>query len=174
MARALLCCLLLVISAGSLSAASLYDKLDVLDKPRHLSQVTYLNVAGEQKQLQDFADEVLLVNFWATWCPPCVKELPSFARLQEKLGDRPVRVVIVSEDFGGIEVPQKFLTEKGIEGLTLLLDNQGNGFRSLGGKGLPTTLIIDQSSNEVARLIGDFEWDSDEVVALVESFLEKK
>ena len=162
---------LLLLTAAPSSAASLFDKLDVLDESRHLSQVDFLNEEGGRSLLQDFAGEVLLVNFWATWCPPCVKELPSFARLQSKLAGKPVRVVIISEDFGGIEVPQRFLEENDIKGLTLLLDHQGNGFRSLGGKGLPTTLIVNKESREVARLIGDFEWDSDEVVSFVESFL---
>lgn len=165
--------LLVLLTFGEIKAASLFDKLDVLTETRHLSQATYLDEKGDKRQLQDFAGEILFVNFWATWCPPCVKELPSFARLQKRLAGKPVRVIAISEDFGGIEIPAKFLRDREIEGLTLLLDNQGGGFRSIGGRGLPTTLVVNKKSREVARLVGDLEWDSDEVVTFVESLLQK-
>ncbi len=174
MKRVLLLTFLSLVWVVGASAGSLKDKLDILDESRNLSQAFFLDGQGEQRQLQDFAGEILLVNFWATWCPPCVKELPSFARLQSRLVGKPVRVIAISEDFGGFDVPRKFLEDKGIEGLTLLLDDKGIGFRSLGGRGLPTTLIVNASGREIARLVGDLEWDSDEVVTYVESLVENK
>lgn len=156
--------------ASSVQASEFQDKLEILEKTRPLSKVEYLNVAGDKQSLAAFEGELLVINFWATWCPPCIKELPSLSRLQKLVGDKGVRVIAISEDFGGIDKPREFLAQRGLSNLTLLLDDdKGTGFRSLGGRGLPSTLIVNSDNREVARLVGTAEWDDEAVV----SFLEK-
>lgn len=101
----------------------------------------------------------LLLNVWATWCPPCVKELPALDRLAAKLAPT-VAVVALSTDDGGVAQVGPFLDKLGIRHLTPLYDRDARAFQDFNLRGLPTTLLIDTKGQIVARLEGVADWDS--------------
>jgi thiol-disulfide isomerase/thioredoxin len=121
--------------------------------------------------LDDFRGKVVLVNFWATWCGPCVREMPSLKRLHAKLGGGEFTVLAMSEDRRGWEVMAPFLVRLDLLGLPAFHDPRGDLMRALSVHGLPTTILFGRDGRELGRLVGTAEWDSDEAVALVRHYL---
>jgi thiol-disulfide isomerase/thioredoxin len=115
--------------------------------------------------IRDFRGKIVILNLWATWCAPCVKEMPSLERLAGRLPPDRFAVVAVSQDKGGVAIAKFFLDRIGVRSLPLYVDPNGRVSREFGVRGLPTTILIAQSSTVLAKLEGPAEWDSDEIVA---------
>ncbi|MFQ5566596.1 MAG: TlpA family protein disulfide reductase [Paracoccaceae bacterium] len=115
----------------------------------------------------------MLLNIWATWCAPCLREMPTLDRLQAQLGGPDFEVVALSIDRAGLKVVQNFYEKVGIQHLAMYIDSTGKGVRKLGISGLPTTFLIDRAGRELGRLIGPAEWDSSEMVAFIRKQLER-
>lgn len=124
---------------------------------------------GTELGLDHFRGKVVVLNFWATWCAPCVEELPSLARLNEKLGGRG-EVVALSVDRGGLDQVVPFLEEYGIA-IAPYVDSSMSAMRTFRLSGLPTTIIIDAQGREIGRVTGPATWDDDAHVALIEGFI---
>ncbi len=137
-------------------------------------QVAFFGPKGDRHSLTEFRGKVVLVNFWATWCAPCVREMPSLQRLQQVLGGGGFTVLALSNDLGGWSVIKPFLTRIGIDKLPIYHDKELIAGRSLQVRGLPTTLLFDHEGVEQGRLEGIAEWDSPEAVALIRHYMAKK
>jgi len=153
-------------STGSVSANPL--DISVFDQPRALPEVRFQDDQGRDLTLGDFRGRVVVLNVWATWCVPCRKEMPTLDRLQARLGGKDFLVVALSIDRKGVEAVRGFYQEVGVKNLAIYVDPSGRGSRGLGLPGVPTTLLIDQEGREVARKMGEAEWDGPEMVSLVE------
>lgn len=132
----------------------------------------YYDADGAARRLADHRGRVVVVNFWATWCPPCVKEMPSLDRLAGALEGTEADVVALSADFGDISRPRAFYERTGIAHLALYHDRDKEVARGAGVQGLPVTLILDREGREVARLTGDAEWDAPEALAVIRALLD--
>lgn len=119
------------------------------------------------RTLAEYRGRGIVLNFWATWCAPCVEEMPALDRLRKALADAGIEVLAVSEDFQGAPVVRKFHAEKAIRHLPILVDKRQKLARSVNLPGLPTTLLIDRAGREVARLVGAAAWDAPEAVAFL-------
>lgn len=126
------------------------------------------------RKISQFKNEWLVVNFWATWCAPCVKEMPTLEKLQEKYAGRGLRVLAIAMDDGlSEEKLTDFLKRHKIEGLVpQYWDEAGSIYKSYRFVGYPTTWIIDPYGRQVAFYVGDTDWVSKDSIAMVESFLE--
>ena len=111
---------------------------------------------------------MVLLNVWATWCVPCRREMPALDRLQARLGGKDFLVVPLSIDREGVAPVKRFYQQFGLEKLGIYVDPSGKGPRALAIPGVPTTLLIDRQGREIARKMGPAEWDSAEMVSLVE------
>jgi thiol-disulfide isomerase/thioredoxin len=131
----------------------------------------FTDLGGARVRLADFEGRFLLVNFWATWCAPCVREMPALERLQAKLADEGLHVLAVSIDRGGAKVVEPFAARLGLTGLPLYLDPKSALARAFGIAGLPTTFLIDAEGQVIRALSGAAEWDSDEAVELIRFYL---
>ena len=149
------------------------EQFSFKDPPRPAPQTPFLAGNGAEVKLGDFQGRVLLVNFWATWCAPCIRELPSLDRLQLKLGGEGLLVLAISQDRGGAEIARPFLEKLGIHRLGLFLDSKMRLGRALGIRALPWSLLIDREGRIVGELPGYAEWDSDEGIALIRHYLEQ-
>jgi thiol-disulfide isomerase/thioredoxin len=152
--------------AGSAPANPLV--LSVFDQPRPLPEIRFQDDQGHNLTLADFRERVVLLNVWATWCVPCRKEMPTLDRLQAWLGGKDFLVMALSIDRKGIEAVKDFYREVGVEKLAIYLDPSGKGSHGLAIRGVPTTLLINREGREVARKLGEAQWDSPEMVSLVE------
>ncbi|WP_420402710.1 TlpA family protein disulfide reductase [Nisaea sp.] len=127
---------------------------------RTAPDIPFISAAGEPIKLDSYRGKTVLVNFWATWCPPCVKELPSLERLNAEMGGPDFEVVLVSIDRGGARIYEPFLEKLGIAGLRSAADSKAALMRAFKAPGLPTTYLIGPDGTVQGRLVGDAEWDS--------------
>ena len=141
------------------------------DAPQDLPEVRFQTEDGARKTLADFHGKVILLNIWATWCPPCVKEMPTLDALQADLGSAKFQVVTLSIDTGGVPVVRKFYDEHGITHLGLYVDQTALAFTNLRVIGLPTTMILDANGKELARLVGPSTWNSPEMETFLKTFI---
>ena len=148
--------------------------LSVSEQPRPVPAIRFEDDQGHGLTLANFRGRVVLLNIWATWCVPCRKEMPTLDRLQSRLGGRDFQVIALSIDRKGIEAVKDFYREVGVEKLAIYLDPSAKGSRGLGLPGVPTTLLIDREGREVARKIGEAEWDGPEMVSLVEQTIARQ
>jgi thiol-disulfide isomerase/thioredoxin len=158
-------------SAGA--AAGGMEKFTRAAEPRPAPEVEFTDLGGAPARLSDFRGRVVLVNLWATWCAPCVAEMPSLVKLQQIIGNRDFLVVALSSDRGGARVVEPFLEEHNLRGLSVFLDQKGNATRGLGVRGLPTSILLDRNGRELGRLLGGADWSSSEAIALVRGAVEQ-
>lgn len=146
-------------------------KFTVHPTPRPAPGLPFKDRDGEPIKLADFKGRVLLVNYWATWCTPCVAEMPSLDRLAASLGGDDFAVIPVSSDRGGLKVVETFYAKIGLNTLPIYLDQDMKFTRGSGVRGLPTSIVIDRSGKEAARLEGEASWDSPDAEALLRHFI---
>jgi len=132
--------------------------------PRPVPELTLTDLAQEQPaSLAAYRGKKLIVNLWATWCGPCITEMPSLVKLAADLKDKDVVIVAISEDRGGKFVVDPFVKEHNITGLPIYLDKTMSTMKAMKQTTiLPMTLLIDAEGNEIGRVVGDRDWDSAE------------
>ena len=122
---------------------------------------------GTERRLSEFLGWGMVVNFWATWCAPCVAEMPALAVLSRSLAPHDIAVMPLSSDRGGAAVVRRFFERERIAGLPVLLDPKGAAGRQFDVQGIPSTVIIDKKGRLRARLDGAADWSSPAVAAKV-------
>lgn len=142
------------------------------DPPRPAPETELRTLAGEPVTLSAFKDKIVLVNFWATWCVPCVREMPSLDRLQATFDKEKFLILAVSVDRGGAAKVTPFLAKLGVENLTPLLDQGMRLASKLSVPGMPTSFLLGRDGRVLGSLPGIAEWDSDEAKALVQYYLD--
>nr|WP_294520184.1 TlpA disulfide reductase family protein [uncultured Rhodopila sp.] len=136
--------------------------------PVPLPEAMLVDAAGNPHPLSSFAGSGLVLNFWATWCAPCVAEMPALASLARRVAGDGIRVLAAASDSGGAAAVSRFFDRYGIDTLQVWLDPANAAGLALGTHGVtPTTIIIDRRGRETARLEGAVHWDTAAAVAEV-------
>lgn len=146
----------------------------LLGNPRAVPDVPFTDAAGRTLSMAGFRGKVVLVNFWATWCAPCKREMPALDSVQSKLGGPRFEVVALSLDRTGLKAVRPFFDELGLKNLGVYLDPQGKLQRAMDITRFPTTVLVDARGFEVGRLEGPAEWTAPEAMALIRFFMEKR
>jgi thiol-disulfide isomerase/thioredoxin len=129
--------------------------------PQPAPELSFTDSAGKGVQLSDFKGKFIILNLWATWCQPCLKEMPSLAALQARLGPA-VTVLAISEDHGGEAVVTPFVDRLGLDKfLKIYLDPKSAAQRAFGVRGLPTSFPIDADGRVLGKVEGGADWDSE-------------
>ncbi len=137
--------------------------------PSPLPALSFADADGQVMTLDRLrtAGGGVVLNLWATWCVPCVAEMPALDRLARALKPNGVTVLTVSLDHGGAEQVRAFYAVHAIRSLPVLLDPHSLSMAALGLDGIPTTLLIDRAGLEVARVSGSVDWASPDAAGLV-------
>jgi thiol-disulfide isomerase/thioredoxin len=145
-----------------------------IDPPLQMSAPAFQDKMGQPVTLDAFKGKVVLLNFWATWCPPCVAEMPALDQLQADMGGDDFAVVAVSMDRQGIKKSAPFYRRAGITHLALYNDTRGDLMTAVKATALPVTILLDREGREVGRMEGAAKWDSPEGKALIAHFIKLK
>lgn len=147
------------------------QKFERWAKPRDVPDLRFSDPAGRPTSLSKLRGRVLLLNLWATWCPPCREEMPALDRLNARLGGDRFTVVTLA-----LDSPAKadaFLRQIKATTLQNYTDTQGLALSTLGVTTVPTTLLIDAQGREIGRLSGAAAWDEKPAIDLIQSFLKE-
>lgn len=136
--------------------------------PKAIPAVAFADAGGAPRKLGDFRGRYVLLNLWATWCAPCVHELPALSRLQAAEGPGQLAVVPVNVGRGTAADTAAFLAAHGAK-LPVYLDSKDAFLRAFGAYGLPLSVLIDPQGREIARATGAVRWDAPESVAYFRS-----
>lgn len=131
---------------------------------------TFPDLNGRQVSLSEYRGKVVLVNIWATWCPPCVTEMPSMQRLYKRFKDQPFEILAISIDASGLEAVKPFMRELNLT-FPALLDTAGSMRNVYGTKGVPESVIIDKNGVVAKKIIGPVEWDSPQLIRIFDGLL---
>jgi thiol-disulfide isomerase/thioredoxin len=162
-----------VLSVLCLSPATAMDWDLVIPKTiKPAPDMPYVDETGKNYTVRDNKGKLTAVHFWATWCVPCIAELPELDGAAKAYGAQGFKVIAISLD-GENAMPQvkQFLAEHKITSLTPYLDNDNQSFKAANTLGLPTTIMIDAEGNEIARVAGPLDWKSQPVRAFIETHL---
>lgn len=144
-------------------------KLALHDAPVTIPEAVLLDAEDGEHSLAEYEGKWVVLNFWATWCAPCRHEMPSLDRLQVAMPG--LAVVPVATGRNAVEGINRFFEEAKITSLPILRDPKSELARGMGVMGLPVTVILNPEGQEVARLIGDAEWDSDSAKAILSALM---
>jgi len=129
------------------------------------------DIHGQRHSLADYRGKVVLVNFWASWCHPCLQEIPELIRLDEILAGRPFAILAVNVG----ESPQNLpgFAKKMDEHMVMLLDPESGEFKRWQGIGLPSTFVLDGTGRIRYEAYGPVNWDASDVVDTLLELMEK-
>lgn len=138
-------------------------------EPLPVPAIKFRDDGGLERSLAMVAGKVLLINFWATWCGPCRREMPDLDQLQARLGGPEFTVLAISSDRKGMAVVQEFYRKYKILHLGAYNDSSSKAQQAFRAFGLPTSVLLDSRGREIGRLVGPAEWSSDEALALIKA-----
>ena len=149
---------------------ALMGTLDISKRGTLMLDVPFKAPDGSTVSLEDFKGKPLLVNIWATWCAPCIVEMPMLDELAMREKER-LEVLVVSQDLQGMEKVGPFFARSNFEKLEPYLDPENGLSFGFGTGVMPTTVLYDSAGQEVWRVVGAMDWDGPKAAALMEETL---
>jgi thiol-disulfide isomerase/thioredoxin len=153
----------------STAPPAVLDKLQLTEGTPEAAPVSFFDASGKELSLDEFRGRYVLVNVWATWCGPCINELPSLVRLQEALPQDRITVLPLDLERHEAQKAQEFLQRHNLENLPLYIDRNFTTVRAFSANELPLTVLIDAEGREIARAAGEQKWDHPDVVAYLKA-----
>ncbi len=161
------------VSQGPVPISGSVQNFTAFDEPVPAPLITFETESGDVKSFANFQGELVLVNFWATFCGPCIRELPSIETLANEYSDKGLTVALMSQDHTGWEQINVFLDRLHIATPGSFLDVGKKLANELGVSSLPTTALIDAQGNILGAVFGPAEWDTPEAYELIDYYLAK-
>jgi len=149
------------------------ERFKLAATPRPLPDLEIQNADDKPLKLSELRGKVVLLNFWATWCTPCVKEMPSLDRLQAALPKDKYLVVPLSIDGPTKPKVAPFYKDQKLTSLGIYFDKGRKAMQGLDVTLLPTSILVDARGRELGRIEGDADWDMPESIALMKAALGK-
>jgi len=163
--------LLLVLSAVAVAGEELSHSFARIDPPRSVPDFSLADMDGDPHALQDYRGKVVLVNFWATWCPPCRREMPALEQLYLKLADQPFVVLAVNQWEDADHVFAYMGDLNVFPSFPILFDPESKVSADFGVKGLPTSFLLDKQGRVVYRAVGGRAFNHPEVEQAIRELL---
>jgi len=132
--------------------------------------ITVSSLTNTPLKLSDLKGKVILLNFWATWCPPCREEIPSMMKLNSAMAGKPFQMVTISIDEGGVPDIEAFFKDTKFS-LPTYTDPGGTAQKIYGVTGVPETFVIDKNGVLVKKVIGPLAWDAPQNISYLEGLM---
>ena len=155
------------ITRGELRKFIFSEKTEVLPKPLILD-------ASENMVEIGYDEDILIINFWATWCAPCKKEMPSLNSLAQNMKYEDIQIITIASGRNSKEAIDGFFDDNNLVNLKKYRDPRGRIAVKYGVTALPTTVVINPTGLEIGRIIGDIDWDTADVRSFFKKLLETK
>ena len=162
--------LIYLIFSSNLSYSDDNNQLQISKPPINIEPFNLISENGVKETLSSSNNKVIILNFWATWCPPCIKEIPELQKLKKEFGSD-VEVFFISVDSNFKESVPKFLKKNKLLDLKVFNDEKLVVTKKFGVKIMPTTIIINRSFKETYRVIGYVDWESKVYKSLIKDLL---
>ena len=146
-------------------------KLIFHSEPQPGSDVAFTTPEGGEHRLADWQGKYVLVNFWATWCGPCRKEMPALNAIQKEFEGDAFEVVTIATGRNDLTGIRKFFEKEGVDALPILLDPRSQLARDMAVLGLPISVILNPEGEEIARMRGDADWASESGRAIIAALI---
>ena len=130
-----------------------FDNIAINEKPRIISSVIFEDFQGNEVDLKNYKGNLLVINFWATWCRPCKKEMPSLDKLSLDSNFKNLKIFAVNMETPNNLKTEKFFRDLNIEKLEIFFDKNLNFVKEFKLRGVPTTILINKKGEEFARII---------------------
>jgi thiol-disulfide isomerase/thioredoxin len=144
-------------------------KFTLAKEPKPLPDLAFTDAEDKPIKLADYKGKTVLLNFWATWCAPCVKEMPSLDKLQAEMGKDKFVILPLSLDGPSKPKVAPFYADRKLTNLGIYFDKGKKTMSALDVSVLPTSVLIDPQGREIGRLEGDADWDKPEALALMKA-----
>tara|TARA_Y100001934_G_scaffold283023_1_gene399987 strand:+ start:30515 stop:31105 length:591 start_codon:yes stop_codon:yes gene_type:complete len=142
------------------------------NEPRIVPDVKIINGNGDEINLSNlYGKKLLAIHFWATWCIPCIKELPTLEMLGSRINNEKFLIVPISVDRGKPGKIKIFYNDIDIINLQIFMDKQMAAARLFRISGIPTTILINEHGYEIARVIGDRDWSESNIISLIQNLI---
>ncbi len=156
----------LAVATGFSASGDLSAEADGASPPSSLSLV---DLTGQKRSLDQFRGRVVIVNFWASWCPPCLREFPSLQRFRRGLSDRPIEIIAVNS--GEPKALVERFQRRFQNDFVMLLDTDRRETKAWQVEFFPTTFVLDPQGRIIQRISGEMDWDNEETRRPVEELL---
>ena len=134
------------------------NNIAINEIPKPISSIIFEDFSGNKVNLKDYKGKLVLINFWATWCAPCKKEMPSLDNLYQDSNFKNLQIFAVNMEQPNMVKTKKFFKELNIKKLSIYFDKNLNFVKEFKLRGVPTTIIINKKGEEFARIIGEVDF----------------
>ena len=136
------------------------NNIVINETPKPVSSLIFEDFSGSEINLKDYRGNLIILNFWATWCAPCKREMPSLDILYQDKNFKNLQVFAVNMEQPNTIKTKKFFTELNIQKLEIFFDSNLNFVKEFKLKGMPTTILINKKGEEFARIIGEINFQN--------------
>ena len=141
-----------------------FNNIATHKNPKPITAVIFEDFSGNEVSLKDYYGKLLIINFWATWCAPCKKEMPSLDSLYSDDSFKNLEVIAVNMEQPNKEKAKKFFDDLNIKNLSIFFDKKFNFVKEFNLRGVPTTVLINKKGEEFARIIGIIDFQDKEFI----------
>ena len=138
--------------------------------PKKLEKINFKNINNEIINLNKFENSLVIINFWATWCAPCIEEMPSLDRLQSNPSFKNLQIVPINVGRDNVEKSKNFFKKLNINNLGIYFDKDMELTNKFLLRGLPTTVFINKKGEEFARVIGFINFDNKKIIEWLKKY----
>ena len=136
------------------------NNLVINQTPKPITSVIFEDFSGNKIDLKDYQGKLIILNFWATWCAPCKKEMPSLDNLYQDKNFNNLKILAVNMEAPNLDKTKKFFADLNIKKLEIFFDSNLNFVKEFKLRGVPTTVIINKKGEEFARIIGEVNFQN--------------
>ncbi len=138
--------------------------LMIYDNPKKVENITFRNIENNIENLDDYKYSLIIINFWATWCKPCIDEMPSLNKLQVNEKFKSLKIIAINVGQEPISNSINFFKKLNIENLDIFFDKNINLPKKFSLRGLPTSILLNKNGEEFARIIGAIDFNDEDFI----------